>query len=66
MSTTVLEALQNAQVNFEYLGKTYPMVMRELSYSIGTGQLKNAIEALENGKPADFVIQDQMFGDINK
>jgi len=59
MSTTVLEALENAKINFETARKMptlFPMAME---------QLENAIEALENSKSADDVIQENMFGDVN-
>jgi len=39
---------------------------REREHEPATEQLSNAIEALENGKPLDFVIQDSMFGEIKK
>jgi hypothetical protein len=62
MSTTVLEALQNAQINFDNLGR---MGLKENPiYFIASEQLKNAIEALLNGKGIDFVIQENMFGEI--
>ena len=63
MSTTVLEALQNAELNFKTVGrmgaKNNPI------YMVAMEQLKNAIEALENGKKPDEVIQENMFADVD-
>lgn len=63
MSTTVLEALQNAKVNFETVGRMggnfNPI------YLIAIEQLNNGIEALENGKGADDIIQEAMLGDVD-
>ena len=63
MSTTVLEALQNAQINFENVGKmgakNNPIFMMAME------QLNNAIASLENDKGPNDVIQDEMFGDVN-
>lgn len=64
MSTTVLEALQNAQFNFETLGKMG--AKNSPFFVIAMEQLKNSIAALENGKSPDEVIQENMFGDIKK
>jgi hypothetical protein len=63
MSTTVLEALQNAELNFKNVGrmgaKNNPIYMMAME------QLKNAIEALENGRKPDDVIQENMFADVD-
>lgn len=63
MMTTILEALQNAQCNFETVarlgcGSNNPI------YTIAMDQLKNAIEALENGMKPDDVIQENLLGDV--
>jgi len=63
MSTTVLEALQNAHCNFETMGrlgaKGYTI------YGLAMGQLENAIKALENGRDAEFVIQESMVDEVH-
>ena len=63
MSTTVLEALENAKTNFETLGrmgaKTNPI------YLIAMEQLENGVKALENGKNPDDTIQENIFEDID-
>jgi hypothetical protein len=59
MSTTVIEALQNAKINFENT-KSIPPI-----FPLAMEQLDNAIEALENGLSATDVIQETMFGDVN-
>jgi len=59
MSTTVLDALENAKINFE-TAKVMPAI-----FPIAMEQLENAIKALENGKGADDVIQEHMFADVN-
>ena len=64
MSTTVLEALENAQVNFETLGRMG--AASNPIYMIAMDQLNNAIEAIQADKGLDFVLQDNMFADINK
>ncbi|WP_133719034.1 hypothetical protein [Methylocaldum gracile] len=63
MSTTVLDALQNAQINFETIGKMG--AKNNPIFMIAMNQLKNAITALENDKGPDDVIQDHMFGDVD-
>ena len=63
MRTTVLDALHNAQINFETIGemgaKNNPIFM------IAMGQLENAIAALENGKQPDDVIQEHIGADVD-
>ena len=59
MSTTVIEALENAKANFE-TAKILPTI-----FPLAMEQLENAIEALENGLGADDVIQENMFGEVN-
>ena len=63
MSTTVLEALQNAQINFETIGKMG--AKNNPIFMIAMDQLNNAITALDNDKGADDVIQDHMFGEVD-
>ena len=46
MSTTVLEALQNSQINFHNFERT--MHTPHPFFVIAKGQLDNAIKALEN------------------
>lgn len=62
MSTTVLEALQNAQVNFETVGKmgagNHPI------FVIAMDQLGNAITALENEMKPDDLLQEHPFGEV--
>lgn len=66
MSTTVFEALQNAQYNFQTLGKhcRFSFDSNPL-FLIALEQLDNAIKAIENGKRLDDVIQEDMFGEVN-
>ena len=58
MATTVLEALLNAQTNFE-TSKILPGL-----FPIAMEQLDNAIEALENGMAANDVIQETLLDDV--
>lgn len=58
MSTTVLEALQNAQFNFETLGNSG--LKTNGIFLIAKDQLDNAIEALKNGKAVDDVLQEHL------
>jgi hypothetical protein len=62
MSTTVLDALYNAQINFETIGKmgagNNPIFM------IAMEQMNNAIAALESGVGPDSVIQEHMLGEV--
>lgn len=64
MSTTVLDALQNAQINFETVGRMTGG-NRNPIFGIAMEQLNNAIAAIENGKSPDDVIQENMFGEVN-
>ena len=64
MSTTVLEALRCAQINFETLGDSGASM--HPCFIIGKSQLDNAIKALENGRAPDHVIQEGgMLSDVN-
>jgi hypothetical protein len=58
MSTTVIDALMNAKVNFETLGRMG--ARNNPIYMIALEQLSNAIEALENGKAPDDIIQEHV------
>ncbi len=55
MSTTVLEALQNAHANMD-IAKTIPQII-----PMAMDQLNNAIEALENGMGPHDIMQESMF-----
>ncbi len=63
MSTTVHEALQNAQVNFENLRRS-PLA-RHPFFMIAKAQLDNALEAIDNGMALNDVIQESL-GDAVK
>jgi len=64
MSTTVLEAIENAKCNVETVaGMTVSPIAAGIC-SIAIEQLSNAIEALENGLNADDVIQENMFSEV--
>jgi hypothetical protein len=62
MSTTVLEALENAQINFKTVGKMgaqgHPI------FQIAMEQLKNAITALDNGKAPDDILQESLLDEV--
>lgn len=62
MSTSVLECLQNAQCNFETVGKMG--AKGNPIYLMAMEQLKNGIEALENGRDANYVIQEHAFAEV--
>lgn len=62
MSTTVLEALQSAQINFQTLGNVG--LKGDPIYEIAKEQLDNGIKALENGFSAHDVIQENVFGEV--
>ena len=53
MSISILEVLMNAQMNFETVSKLVPGVGRHPIFAMASEQLKNGIEALENGRSAD-------------
>lgn len=55
MSTTVLDALENAKINFEN-ARTMGAIGKPI-YDMAVEQLSNAIKALENGMGADDIIQ---------
>lgn len=59
MSTTVLEALENAKANFK-TARSLPQI-----FPLAMEQLENAIEALENGLEADDIIQQDVFGEVD-
>lgn len=63
MSTTVLEALEGAQINF---GNVLKMgAGKNPIFMIAMEQLNNAITAISNGKGLDDVIQESMFDEVN-
>lgn len=64
MSTTILDALLNCQYNFKTLGSMG--LSGNPIYIIGMSQLSNAIEALENGRDADFIIQESLVDEVKK
>lgn len=59
MSTTVLEALQNAHLNFTTLGKMG--AARNPIFMLALEQLSNGIESLEHSKNLCDVIQEHPF-----
>lgn len=63
MSTTVLEALQSAQINFQTLGSQG--LNGNFVYDVAMDQLGNAIKALENDKSVNSVLQEHLFGEVN-
>lgn len=63
MSTTVIDALHNAKINFETLGNMG--LSKNPFFVIAMEQLKNGIEALDNGLNADDVIQGHIFGEVD-
>jgi len=50
MSVSILEVLMNAQMNFETASKMVPGLGRHPIFAMASEQLKNGIEALENGQ----------------
>lgn len=63
MSTSVIEALRNAQVNLKTLAKIG--LAQNPIYEIAMEQLHNGIGALENGKSPDDIIQENIFSEID-
>ena len=63
MSTTVLDALRNAQLNFENV-KPFLSVSAWYISSVGLNQLENAIKALESGLTANDILQVAPYGEI--
>ena len=61
MSTTVLEALQNVQCNIETITRVGP---NNLILILALEQLKNGVEALENGLGPHDVIQENIASDV--
>lgn len=62
MSTTVHEALQNAQINFANLQRT--ALAQHPFFMIAMSQLDNALEAIDNGMGLDEVIQESMLDEV--
>lgn len=60
--TTVLDALRNAQYNFENVGRMGGNA--NPFFVIALDQLTNAVEALENDKKPSDVLQENMFSDV--
>lgn len=50
MSVSIFEVLMNAQMNFETVSKLVPGLGRHPIFTMASEQLKNGIEALENGQ----------------
>lgn len=63
MSTTVLEALEGAQINLETIGKMG--LDKNQIFGIAFDQLSNAIKALNNGKGPHDIIQEHMLADVD-
>jgi hypothetical protein len=64
MPTTVLDALMNAQINFE-TSSAMQGAMRNAIHGLAMEQLKNGIEALENGMTPYDEIQEHIGAPIN-
>lgn len=64
MSTTVIEALENAKMNFETIG-TMSGLSGHPIYMMALEQLKNGVESLENGLSPDDVIQENMMAPVD-
>ena len=62
MSTTVHEALLNAQINFQNLGRMG--AAGNPLYMIAMEQLNNGLEAIDNGMILDDVIQEHLGADV--
>lgn len=62
MSTTVLEALENAKFNFEQMRK---FNHKNPIYVMAMEQLNNAIKALGNDLSPHAIIQEHMFDQVN-
>ena len=63
MSTSVIDALRNAQCNFETIGKFG--FSQNAIFIIAMEQLNNGITALENGMMADDIIQENVMSEVN-
>lgn len=63
MSTTVLDALEGAKINFETLGR-FGLSANPI-YIIAIGQLTNGIAALRNGRAPRDVIQESIADDVD-
>lgn len=63
MSTTVLDALMNAQINLQNLAKQ-AFIDKHPFFVIGMDQLGNAIEALENGMSPHDTLQESLFSEV--
>lgn len=64
MSTTVREAILNAQINFDAVLRLNRSLGDHPIFTIAKGQLDNAVEALNNGMALDEVIQESLGSDV--
>lgn len=64
MSTTVLDALLNAQINFKNAEDMQPALQRNPVFKIATNQLNNALEAIKNDMSLDDIIQESLGSEI--
>ena len=62
MSTTVLDALRNAKINFETICRRGMLI--DPVFVIALEQLSNAVSALEKGRASDYVIQENIASEI--
>lgn len=65
MSTTALEAIQCAQINFNNVANLNPSLENHPMWKIAMDQLGNGIDAMENGNDPDHVIQESMGSEVN-
>lgn len=61
--TTVIDALRNAQLNFTTIGRMG--ASRSPIFVIAMQQLENGIQALENGKAPNDVLQENLLSDVD-
>ena len=64
MSTTVLEVLENAQINFRTFCNLNKTVALQPIFIIALEQLDNGIKALQKGHKPDHIIQEGLGGAI--
>ena len=62
MSTTVLEVLLNAQINFQDAGRMG--CNHNPIFLMAMDQLNNGIAAIENGKTLNYIIQENVADDV--
>jgi hypothetical protein len=63
MSTSVYDALLNAQINLENCECMLPGFKNPI-YQIAKNQLDNALKAIDNGMSLEDIIQEEMGGEI--